>query len=228
MMKTQRLSLDIISSLPQNIIETILTLMPIRDALRTSILSKKWRYSWMTMPKLVFDNNLVRAISGTGILLKYKLVNAIFHVLLLHSGPTILKFELSVNKLGMETEFDQIILFLSRRINVKCLIIENNSDPCYKLPTSFFLIKGLESLELFCCDFEPPLTFNGFNKLRDVYFEDVRVTAEVLQNFLSSCPLLEEVFLIADEKEYVDEKFINFETFFRCMIMRSLLISNTT
>ncbi|KAI3763939.1 hypothetical protein L2E82_13937 [Cichorium intybus] len=42
-MKVQRQSLDRISGLPQDAIEKILTLMPIRDALRTSILSKNWR-----------------------------------------------------------------------------------------------------------------------------------------------------------------------------------------
>ncbi|KAL8227664.1 hypothetical protein R6Q57_015248 [Mikania cordata] len=42
-MDVECLNSDIISTLPQNTIETILTHMPIRDALRTSILSKKWR-----------------------------------------------------------------------------------------------------------------------------------------------------------------------------------------
>ncbi|XP_071735694.1 F-box/FBD/LRR-repeat protein At1g13570-like [Rutidosis leptorrhynchoides] len=225
MMKTQRLSSDRIGSLPQNIIDTILSLMPIRDALRTSILSKRWRYSWTTMPKLVFDHNLVRAISAGGKrLVKYKLVNAIFHVLLIHRGPTTLNFELDVNKLGMTTEFDQIILSLSSKINVKDLII-NTSNTFYKLPTSFFLLQGLESLELTACEFQPPVKFNGFNKLRNMHFENVMVSAEELQHFLSSCPLLEELVLIAHE-EHVDEKFINFVTFFQCApLIDTLVIS---
>ncbi|XP_071739436.1 F-box/FBD/LRR-repeat protein At1g13570-like [Rutidosis leptorrhynchoides] len=226
-MDTQSLSSDRISSLSQNIIETILTLMPIRDAIRTSILSKEWRYCWMTMPKLVFDYNWVRAISGDGILLKSRLVNAIFHVLLIHRGPTTLKFELDVNKLGMTTEFDQIILSLSRRINLEYLIIDNNtSDTFYKLPTSFFLLQGLESLEVMGCDFEPPLTFNVFNKLRNIHFENVKVSAEVLQRFFSSCPLLEKVILIHYEDEYVEEKSMNFVTFFQCVpLIHTLRIS---
>ncbi|XP_071735674.1 F-box/FBD/LRR-repeat protein At1g13570-like [Rutidosis leptorrhynchoides] len=225
MMKTQCLSSDIISSLPQNIIDTILTLMPIRDALRTSVLSKKWRYYWTTMPTLVFDHNLVRTISGAGILLKYKLVNAIFHVLLIHRGPTTLTFDLDVNKLGMTTEFDQIILYLSSRINVKDLSI-NTSYTIYKLPTSFFLIQGLESLELINCDFEPPVSFNGFNKLRNMHFQDVQVSAEVLKHFLSSCPLLENIVLIHYEDEYVEEIFFDFVTLFRCApLIHTLYIS---
>ncbi|XP_071739431.1 F-box/FBD/LRR-repeat protein At1g13570-like [Rutidosis leptorrhynchoides] len=212
-METQSLSLDIISSLPQNIIETILTLMPLRDALRTNILSKRWRYCWMTMPKLVFDHNLVRAKSGSQ--LKYKLVNAIFHVLLIHRGPRTLKFKLDVNKLGFKTEFHQIILSLSSKINVKDLIIDNTSDTFYKLPTSFFLIQRLESLELMNCEFELPVTFTGFNKLRNMHFKNVRVSAQVLQHFLSNCPLLEEIILGGYEEEYVEENYFKFVQLFQ-------------
>nr|XP_043625891.1 putative F-box/FBD/LRR-repeat protein At5g56810 [Erigeron canadensis] len=58
-MKIQRLTSDIINTLPKNIVENILTLMPIQDALKTSILSKKWRHRWKSMPKLAFDDNHV-------------------------------------------------------------------------------------------------------------------------------------------------------------------------
>ncbi|KAJ0823230.1 putative F-box domain, leucine-rich repeat domain superfamily, F-box-like domain superfamily [Helianthus annuus] len=59
--KTQSLNSDIISTLPQNIIEDILTRMPIRDALRTSVLSMRWRYTWRGMPKLTFTDDMVTA-----------------------------------------------------------------------------------------------------------------------------------------------------------------------
>ncbi|KAK9078994.1 hypothetical protein SSX86_000663 [Deinandra increscens subsp. villosa] len=46
--------MDMISKLPQGIIETILCLLPIKEAVRTSILSSEWRYHWTKIPKLVF------------------------------------------------------------------------------------------------------------------------------------------------------------------------------
>ncbi|XP_071735715.1 F-box/FBD/LRR-repeat protein At1g13570-like [Rutidosis leptorrhynchoides] len=223
MMKTQCMSLDIISSLPQNIMETILTLMPIRDALRTSILSRKWRYCWMTMPKLVFDYNLIQALAIDGILVQYKFVIAIFHILLMHSGPTMLKFEFDVDKWSMVTEFDQIILYLSRRINVKDLSIDT-LDTFYKLPTSFYSMQGLESLELINCEFELPLTFNGFNKLKKMSFEKFQVPAQVLQRLLSNSPLLEIIRLMEFdydeedfEEDYEKENSFNFVKFFECV-----------
>ncbi|KAI6688915.1 hypothetical protein NL676_025743 [Syzygium grande] len=48
--------LDKISQLPRNIIDQILSHMPIKDAVRTSILSRKWRYKWSSLPQLVFDD----------------------------------------------------------------------------------------------------------------------------------------------------------------------------
>ncbi|KAF3442133.1 hypothetical protein FNV43_RR16049 [Rhamnella rubrinervis] len=53
------LDMDFVSDLPQSIIETILTGLPIRDAVRTSILSSKWRYKWSTLTQLVFDEKCV-------------------------------------------------------------------------------------------------------------------------------------------------------------------------
>nr|XP_017245478.1 PREDICTED: F-box/FBD/LRR-repeat protein At1g13570-like [Daucus carota subsp. sativus] len=46
---------DIISELPQNVLEIILCFLPIQDAVRTSFLSRAWRYRWTTIPHLIFN-----------------------------------------------------------------------------------------------------------------------------------------------------------------------------
>ncbi|KAL8268855.1 hypothetical protein R6Q59_002653 [Mikania micrantha] len=186
-------SLNGISNLPENIFENILTLMPIKDALRTSVLLKKWRYSWRSMPKLVFTNNMVKVPYDCGCkeLEKYMLVNAIFHVLLLHNGPAILK------------------------------------DGVYQLPISFFSLQGLERIHLKNCDFEHPLTLNGFSRLRKMLFIDVGISARMLQRFLSNCPLLEEV--IPRDYGNVDfsgENKFTFVEFLQCLpLIKTLEIS---
>nr|GMD29517.1 F-box/FBD/LRR-repeat protein At1g13570-like [Ipomoea batatas] len=48
---------DLISDLPQSIIEAILVKVPIRDAVMTSALSTKWRYKWSSITELVFDDS---------------------------------------------------------------------------------------------------------------------------------------------------------------------------
>ncbi|XP_052209311.1 F-box/FBD/LRR-repeat protein At1g13570-like [Diospyros lotus] len=50
----------LISHLPDNVIEEILIRMPIQDAVRTSILSRKWWNAWLRLPQLVFDEGFYR------------------------------------------------------------------------------------------------------------------------------------------------------------------------
>ncbi|XP_055831528.1 F-box/FBD/LRR-repeat protein At1g13570-like [Solanum dulcamara] len=45
-----RSSPDVLSKLPDNVIDGILMRLPFRDAVCTSILSKKWRYKWLRLP----------------------------------------------------------------------------------------------------------------------------------------------------------------------------------
>ncbi|KAK4364828.1 hypothetical protein RND71_016186 [Anisodus tanguticus] len=45
---------DMISNLPCNILENILGCLDLRNAMRTSFLSKDWRYKWVRRPKLEF------------------------------------------------------------------------------------------------------------------------------------------------------------------------------
>ncbi|XP_076907954.1 F-box/FBD/LRR-repeat protein At1g13570-like [Bidens hawaiensis] len=192
--KGKCLNSDIITTLPQNIIENILSLIPLQDAVRTSILSKKWRYSWRSMPKLGFTNKLVELPSNSGCTqLKCKLASAIFSVLLLHDGPEILEFNCHLHT---KSEFVQIMSYLARWNKLKELIFCNDNRS-YKLPVSFFSLLGLERIDLQNCTFEPPLTCNAFTRLKSTTFINVEASARMLKRFLSKCPLLESLYLVS-------------------------------
>ncbi|MFS8028397.1 putative F-box domain, FBD domain, leucine-rich repeat domain superfamily [Helianthus anomalus] len=198
--RSQSLNSDIISTLPLNIIESILSLMPLRDALRTSVLSKRWRYTWRGMPKLTFKDDMIAMSSNIYYMLrKCKLVHAIFHVLLLHNGPETLVFKCSVFHLHMESDIALILSYLARRNKVKKLFFSSD-DRSYKLPVSFFSLQGLEFVYLYNCTFEPPLTFNGFSSLTSVRIWNVDVSAQMLQQFLSKCPQLVNLRLVGCQK----------------------------
>lgn len=49
--------LDRVSDLPLDLIACILGKMPIREAVRTSVLTKKWRFYYYYIPQLVFDDH---------------------------------------------------------------------------------------------------------------------------------------------------------------------------
>ncbi|KAI3497936.1 hypothetical protein L1887_33569 [Cichorium endivia] len=194
---------DRISALPQAIIEKILTRMPIRDALRTSILSRKWRYSWTSMPILVFDDKLINRSSDNEEINEYKLVNAIFQVLLLHTGP-ILEFNISItHDTKVVDAIDQIMLHLSRRVNIKKLIFkiqskngyENLFSKRYKLPSLFFSLRGLDHVDLTCCEIKLPLTFNGFIMLRSPSYAMLTSVQRRFNDYLPIAHYLRKLYL---------------------------------
>lgn len=185
---------DRISSLPGHVVDQILSHLPIRDAVRTSVLSRKWRYIWAKVPNLVFDGHCVSVQSQDQTLLRTKLVNIVDHVLLLHNGP-IHKFKLSHRDLLGVTDIDRWILHLSRS-SIKEFILEIWKGQRYKVPSSLFLFEHLNHLELFNCSLKPPLSFKGFRNLKSLDLQHITITQQVFENLIISCPLLERLTLM--------------------------------
>ncbi|XP_071703215.1 F-box/FBD/LRR-repeat protein At1g13570-like [Rutidosis leptorrhynchoides] len=226
-MKPKHSSSDIISGLPEIIIETILCLVPIRDAVTTSILSKKWRYSWNKIPKLVFneedmfnklkekhreeedEENIEREEDDeentenevlTG---KYKFFYAIHQVLLMHHG-SIIEFSLSMKSNYKCVELDQIITYLSRKNTVKKLTLElNGYNSTYELPLSFFSFHQLTDLYLQHCNLEhhQPIV-DGFGMLTSLFLNNVDITGEQILHIVSKSPLLKSFSLVQSDYRY--------------------------
>jgi hypothetical protein len=175
---------DRISCLPGHVTDQILSFLPIEEAVRTSILSSKWRNKWCTIPNLVFDSHYVSQDPSI-----------VDHVLLLHSGP-INKFEISDdNHIPVNSSFsnyiDRWILHLIRR-SIKELVLEEH----YKIPWCLFSYQGLDCLQLYSCWLKPPTTFEGFRNLTRLELYQVIITQVDLEKLISGCPLLESLMLI--------------------------------
>lgn len=186
--------LDKISNLPRHVIDQILSHLPIRDAVRTSVLSRAWRYKWAMIPSLVFNNQCLNVSSQDQTFIKNKLVNIIDHVLLLHKGP-VHRFKLSHRDLLGVTDIDRWILCISRT-PIKEFILEIWKGQRYKPPSCLFNCQNLIHLELFNCLLKPPLTFKGFKNLRSLDLQHITIIQDVFENLISSCPLLERLTLM--------------------------------
>ncbi|MCH93729.1 F-box/FBD/LRR-repeat protein [Trifolium medium] len=112
--------LDKISCLPGHVIDQILSYLPIKEAMRTSVLSSEWSNKWYTLPNLVFDVRCVSAAASQDpSVINDKFLSIVDHVLLLHNGP-INKFEINdyyCNLVGLSqmTDIDRWILHLIGR-----------------------------------------------------------------------------------------------------------------
>ncbi|KAF7123479.1 hypothetical protein RHSIM_Rhsim12G0069400 [Rhododendron simsii] len=191
---------DIISDLPDTIIEKILVRMPIRDAVRTSVLSKKWRFNWINIPVLAFDDTSLvdpyptffcQLLPPDQLSIKNRLLATIYHVLLLHRGP-ILKFSLSISELKSCSEIDALISILSNRGIQELTLQIQKGDP-HELPQSLFSCQQSTYLNLHSCVFKRPTTFKGFPWVVCLELLEVIITADLFETFVSSCPVLEQL-----------------------------------
>ncbi|XVF43343.1 hypothetical protein PTKIN_Ptkin02bG0032900 [Pterospermum kingtungense] len=191
---------DIIGNLPDDVTEKILARLPIQDAVRTSVLSKNWRYKWTTLPVLAF-NGLITHDSTNPALDGYKLVKVIYSVLCQHKGP-IQEFSLSVTSMTTisYSDVDQWIKnFLSSK-GIRKLRLSFTNEDRYKIHSSLFSSSNLRDLTLsYCIISLPPPTFGGFNHLTCLKLDTVSVNNEGFQNLIAKCPELKTLILI-----YVD------------------------
>ncbi|KAL8112796.1 hypothetical protein AgCh_020188 [Apium graveolens] len=201
---------DYVSYLPENIIDTILTKVPIRDAVRTSILSTKWRFLWSTMTQLVFDENCVpppftleKSVFDDGFLdiieqpmgrktVAERFENFVLHFLLLHHGP-VQKCIISTSYLRRSADIGQWLLVLSRK-DIKELVLGHSSQTqLFHAPSHLFSCHQLTSLKLFRFELKrPPSKFQGFPCLKNFSLVRGKVTLEVIEKLISGCPLLEK------------------------------------
>lgn len=183
---------DLISNLPESIIESILTKLPIRDAVKTCVLATRWRYRWASMSHLVFDDRSACDYTDRSIVQK-GFVNFITKFLFLHDGP-IHKFSLSSSYLQSSPDIYQWLLFVSRK-DVKELVIELGEEEWFRAPTCLFSLKNLVRLDLVRCELDRPPDFKGFMLLKFLILQQVSISPEDVECLISSCPLLETLTL---------------------------------
>jgi hypothetical protein len=167
--------------------------LPIRDAVRTSILSRKWRYKWSTITQLVFDEKCYPNCHDREAVQKI-VVEFITRLLFLHQGP-IHKFQIVNTSLQNCSAINQWILFLSRN-DIKDLDLElAEGGEFFRMPSCFFGCEKLTRLELSRCELDPPASFKGFSCLKSLNLHQVLISPEAIESLISSCPLLESLSL---------------------------------
>ncbi|WMV41982.1 hypothetical protein MTR67_035367 [Solanum verrucosum] len=118
---------DTISNLPCNVLDGILGWSPWKDAVKTSILSKDWRYKWVTRQQLDFNDEFFESFKQDE-----EAKRIITQVLLLHK-VSILKFRLQGRSFTSCPDIDHWIHFLTKK-NVQEFTLHVNFENKYHLP----------------------------------------------------------------------------------------------
>ncbi|KAK7842777.1 putative f-box/lrr-repeat protein [Quercus suber] len=176
--KTNNFPDDQFSKLPDEILVSIVSLMPLKEASQTSILSHRWRYlRTFTNGSLDFDCSALLNLLGIE---KYceKRKGWVNGVLRLHQGSTIdeLRACSVVSDKNFTLDIENWLSFLLRkkvkRFALECKGLRNCDYQQYTLTDQFLCNYGLDSLTVLC------LTY-------------VQVTEKALLYVLSNCPFLE-------------------------------------
>jgi hypothetical protein len=184
--------IDRISDLPSKVIDGILQNLNIRDLVRTSILSTKWRYMWTYGPRLVFGEEFFEMY---GYLDDPVVSKIITDVLMLHNGP-IYNFCLYIPsgfnfKITAE-HLDIWVPLLSGRGIKKLELVDFENDLSH-FPYIVFSCKELTKFKLGGFNLSIPPNFSGFKRLVNLILLSVTFESGALESLISGCPLLEKL-----------------------------------
>ncbi|OMO56668.1 hypothetical protein CCACVL1_26377 [Corchorus capsularis] len=194
---------DRISELPHEVLVYILSLMPMKEAARTCILSHRWRKVWTFVPVLNFDGSkTLYDYEKTGHdrnegkkildLEKHRYINWVKSVLKSYQGPAIEEFKVRFDlDLQFRCEIDYWIRFaLDKNVKRLELDLSNYLDgcqlKCYQFPllSNGYTMKRLRS---------PTLGLPSCSSLTALTLKEVNVSGDALQYFVSSCKFLERL-----------------------------------
>ncbi|CAL9222394.1 unnamed protein product [Arabidopsis halleri] len=174
--------LDLISSLPDVILHDILSFMPTKFAIRTSLFSKRWRHVWCETPSLSFENCRLDSPSLNEIITRYtapKMVTFHLHTILLNNVPH------HINSLFK--------LVTSRNVENLSLDLWNHVE--YKFPDFFYINSSFKQIRLKLSprDMMAPRCSVSWTSLRKLYLDSSSLSNESMAKILSGCPILEKL-----------------------------------
>ncbi|KAE8010173.1 hypothetical protein FH972_006563 [Carpinus fangiana] len=209
-----------LADLPEEILRHILSFLPTKDAVRTSVLSKRWKYLWASIPILDFNptyfgcpivsksqsipfRDFVEAIKKDQSNIRSNrrnnrrlLMNFVERVLCLRESYAIKRFALSFDVLRDAARVKTWISAVVRH-NVHELDINlYNLKGEFSLPCVLFTCKTLTSLNLNVpCILELPKTV-WFSNLKNLTINSVTFSDDYLtHNFFSGLSVLEKLSL---------------------------------
>ncbi|KAM7278076.1 hypothetical protein ACFE04_005210 [Oxalis oulophora] len=188
--------IDRITNLPWDVLDTILGHLSLKDAARTSVLSKKWKYKWTGLSRIVFDEKCLSSPKLDAELRWGEIMKILSQV---QSSPScqVEKFKLAAFCCPDHSDLDCLILYLTERGLKELIIKEFRFFKSYKVPLCLFSCSLLTRLELFGCLFKLPPAFTGFNSLKYLSLTRASIQGDSLERLIRSCPVLETLMLFA-------------------------------
>lgn len=197
---------DRISNLPNEILQSILCLMPLKYAIRTSTLCKRWIHLWRfnlaSSTSLQFGEDFACNQSPK------QLVATLDRYLQLHGDGNLDKFGILFSpfenffpdlenwiRVVLAKGVKELDIDLSQGVFNSYRQIYMDDRTPFVIPNSLFNCNSLIHLSLSRCDFSDPFDWTSFVGLNSISLDHVNLTDEMLSNILENCVSLESISL---------------------------------
>ncbi|KAJ3709079.1 hypothetical protein LUZ61_012784 [Rhynchospora tenuis] len=192
---------DRISNLPIEILHFILCLMPLKYAIRTSTLSKRWRHLWQI--NLISATTLQFGEDFSCNQSPKQFVTTLDRYLQLHGDRNLHKFGILFSPFDVFfPNFEKWVHTVVEKgvkeleIDLSQGILDNmDGRMSFVINNSLFNGNSLTNLILSRCNFSDPLDSANFVGLTSLSLDHVNLTDEILTNILDNCVSLEIVCL---------------------------------
>ncbi|KAK2384618.1 FBD-associated F-box protein [Trifolium repens] len=192
---------DRVSSLPDSIICHILSFLPTKDTVATSILSKRWKPLWLSVGTLDFINHNFLDIAHLCCLIYTVMLSR-------HNNLPIRSFRfMCCFKSDQPNYINQLIIAAIQRRTETLELSMIFQDLDNKLASNIFTCRTLTVLKLTNIAIRRhsiPQINNPISRLKTLHLDDVRFTTRtIIVDFLFSFPILEE--LLANDIFIIEE-----------------------
>ncbi|XP_010513369.1 PREDICTED: putative F-box/LRR-repeat protein At3g18150 [Camelina sativa] len=177
--------MDLISSLPDAILQHILFFVPTQLAITTSILSRRWRHVWSDTPSLSFDDSYGPPVHAAWI----------NETLTRYTAPKMIKFHLNTRMNPTVSSMNRWIQFaMSRNVENLSLCVGIVGDYKYSIPDFFWTSSSIKQL-----NFELPYSYIipscsvSWTSLKKLSLSNCYLSDESLAKILCGCPILESL-----------------------------------
>ncbi|WVZ99558.1 hypothetical protein U9M48_044832 [Paspalum notatum var. saurae] len=186
----------------QDVLGMILSKLPLKEIVRTSVLSNKWKHIWTVCPKLKFDGATICGKDAAGAQhYAQKFIANVNRVLKRYHGKVVEELELKFQfDATLAQHLDVWVKFAlsSRAKNLALDLVPTRWElrpDRYRFPIELFdgeSISRLQHLQLSFMSFESPLSrLNGFPNLKKLDLHVVCATRQNFEDMLSDCINLE-------------------------------------